>query len=388
MKKSLSSALIFTAAIVLMLAGATQAHGQQKPPAYPYTDTWLTTLNVNTAFPCGNPGDTETSQINKTFQQIAHFQGGGTSDWTCYLTPISITADIFSPVSSFIIIYLPENAVTVNADATIPNNFMICAGPGSSIAAGVGFTLMNHAQPCFGGGGGGSGTLTSVILREGTNITLTGVCNSTTSIDCTINASGGAGSPHPPQFSVQFNNPLGSFDGSADFTTSDTGQVDINSGGTLKIEGALSPGDNYSFQQGPEMLIVSQSANMTGFISTEGLSTYVDDSEAPPQTSGALAVTNVTVSSGTLTVAAVGADTLFTNPGQIAYFTGLATATFLNGKRVIVTNITPGGFTCVYTIFSDYHSSAETGLEEIRPANSQYSVLALGAPTTRGTFSN
>jgi hypothetical protein len=169
MKKSLSGGLIVAAAVALMLAGAVQASGQQKPSAYPYTDAWLTTLNVNTAYPCGNPGDTPSDQINKTFQQISHFNGGGTSDWTCYLTPISIDSDIFSPVTAFIIIDLPENTVTVNANAVIRNNFMICGGPGSSIVAGVGFTLTNHAQPCFGGGGGSAvpgGTPTQVQYND------------------------------------------------------------------------------------------------------------------------------------------------------------------------------------------------------------------------------
>jgi trimeric autotransporter adhesin len=44
------------------------------------------------------------------------------------------------------------------------------------------------------GGGGGSGTVTSATITAGTNITTSGTCSSTTSINCTINASGGGGS--------------------------------------------------------------------------------------------------------------------------------------------------------------------------------------------------
>lgn len=45
-----------------------------------------------------------------------------------------------------------------------------------------------------GPGGGGSGTVTSVDIIQGTNVTLSGTCNSTTAISCTISSSGGSGS--------------------------------------------------------------------------------------------------------------------------------------------------------------------------------------------------
>lgn len=43
-------------------------------------------------------------------------------------------------------------------------------------------------------GAGGSGTVTSVDIIQGTNVTLSGTCNSTTTISCTINSTGGSGS--------------------------------------------------------------------------------------------------------------------------------------------------------------------------------------------------
>ena len=163
--------------LVILLAGtlalfcAPQASAQTPDQGYPYTDAWFTTINLNTVYPCGNPGTTPTLQMQADFKQIHHYAGGGTVDMTCYLGPVPITADIFSPVSDFILIFLPENRVTVNANATIPSNFMICGGPGSSIVAGSGFTLTNNAQPCFGGGGGGgscpgSATPTQILYDE------------------------------------------------------------------------------------------------------------------------------------------------------------------------------------------------------------------------------
>ncbi len=51
----------------------------------------------------------------------------------------------------------------------------------------------------------------------------------------------GGGAPAPPQYSVQFNNPLGTFDGDANFTFHPPYYVDIGAdvGGTLTIENAL-----------------------------------------------------------------------------------------------------------------------------------------------------
>lgn len=139
---------MFLALTALVSTPAARAQG--------YTDTLLTSLNQNTDFPCGNGASTTTQNIIQSIAAAAHF-GGGTVDLTCYQGAITITSDIFSTVSKPILLYLPEHAVTVNANATIPSNFEICGGPGSSIAAGMGFTLTNHAAACFNGFTGGAG---------------------------------------------------------------------------------------------------------------------------------------------------------------------------------------------------------------------------------------
>ena len=148
--------LTFTLAAALFFASAPQTHGQG------YTDAFLTSTNYNTAFPCGNTGTTTTQQIQYAFQAASHYSGG-TVDLTCYQSGISITSDIFSPVSANILLWLPEHTVTVNANATIPSNFEICHGPGGSIVAGSGFTLTNNASACLSGASGG-GTVTSVAM--------------------------------------------------------------------------------------------------------------------------------------------------------------------------------------------------------------------------------
>ena len=91
------------------------------------------------------------NQLSDAFINLTRY-AGGTLDLNCYESAIAISSDVFSPVHVFVLMFLPEHAVTVNANATIPSNFMICSGPGGSIAAGAGFTLTNNAQPCFGGG--------------------------------------------------------------------------------------------------------------------------------------------------------------------------------------------------------------------------------------------
>jgi hypothetical protein len=151
------------------LFGASPAHAQQS-----YASVWLTDLNYNTQYPCGNPTATNpTQQITTSFKQAAHY-GGGTVDWTCYQTAFTLTADIFSPITADILIWGGEHAITVNANATIPANFEICFGPGGSIAAGGGFTLTNNSTPCLGGGGGGgtcpgSAVPTQILYDNGGN---------------------------------------------------------------------------------------------------------------------------------------------------------------------------------------------------------------------------
>ncbi len=160
----------FSALAFLVLAAVTchppllLAQGGATPP---YGEGYFQSLNNSTTYPCGigAPGVTQTTQIQGAFQQTA-FSGGGATDLTCYPGPITITQDIFSPISANIIIWGGEHAITVNANATIPSNFEICFGPGGSIAAGVGFTLTNHASSCL-GGSTGPGTCANALNTEG-----------------------------------------------------------------------------------------------------------------------------------------------------------------------------------------------------------------------------
>jgi hypothetical protein len=67
------------------------------------------------------------------------------------------------------------------------------------------------ANPAWAAAAGG-GTVTSAAIVAGTNVTLSGTCSSTSSINCTINASGGSGSPGGSSGQLQYNN-AGAFGG-------------------------------------------------------------------------------------------------------------------------------------------------------------------------------
>ena len=134
------------------LALAMLAALPQPSAAQGYTDAFLTSINYNTTFPCGGSAPDPTTQVQNALQTAAHYNGGVT-DLTCYQQAITLTADIFSPITKNILLYLPEHVITINANTTIPSNFMICAPPGGSIAAGVGFTLTDNSTHCFNSGG-------------------------------------------------------------------------------------------------------------------------------------------------------------------------------------------------------------------------------------------
>ena len=172
MRAKLTALGFLVAAIVTFNSSPAYAQGGATPP---YGAGYFQVLNDNTTYPCGvgSPGVTVTDQITGALNQTV-FGGGGASDWTCYGQPITITKDVFSPISANILVWGGEHAITVNANATIPSNFEICFGPGGSIAAGVGFTLTNHATSCLGGGGGGgscpgTATPTQILYDDGGN---------------------------------------------------------------------------------------------------------------------------------------------------------------------------------------------------------------------------
>lgn len=180
---------------------------------------------------------------------------------------------------------------------------------------------------------------------------------------------GGGGCPGAvPDTSVIFAHPLGTCDGVTKFTSNESGQVNISLGGTEQIESVTDPTNNYTFGQGHQWFIHSNSADYDGS-TTDGFTAYVNDASTPPQTSGALTGTNVTVAGGLLTVTASGASTLFNQPSLYAYFTGFTNATFLNGMKVQVANADTTSLRAVGTGFSDYSSTADTGTVELQPSS-------------------
>lgn len=178
--------------------GGVQVAGK---PVYPYTHAYLVSLNDSIQYPCGFNG-TPTAQWGYSFFALST---GGDVDATCYQQPFAITADIFSPVAKPILIWLPDVAITVNANVTIPSNFELCYGPGSSIAAGAGYTLTNNATPCLSGGptpptGNVNWYVNNILIGtepggnfdNGANTTWSGVDDPTNHrVDITVNAAGG-----------------------------------------------------------------------------------------------------------------------------------------------------------------------------------------------------
>lgn len=120
--------------------------------AQTYTDAWLNSINANTQMPCGNYQLSITAQIQASIQQVVN-KGGGVVDLTCYTTAITLTADVWSSVTGTpITMVLPAQTITVNANATIPNNWTMVFHQGSSIVAGNSFTLTNNSIDVVAGG--------------------------------------------------------------------------------------------------------------------------------------------------------------------------------------------------------------------------------------------
>lgn len=86
---------------------------------------------------------------------LAAIKANGTVDMTCYQNPLSFNSDIFSPVSKYVTVIMPPTTLTLNADTTIPSNFMLCYRSGSALTPGIGHSLTDNSTPCGPGGGGG-----------------------------------------------------------------------------------------------------------------------------------------------------------------------------------------------------------------------------------------
>lgn len=90
----------------------------------------------------------------------------------------------------------------------------------------------------------------------------------------------------------------------------------------------------------------------------------------------ASAVTNVAIVGNVLTVTATNTNLL--SPGQQETFSGLATATFLNGQTVTIATVTPTQFTAAFTRTPDYVSAVDTGNATTADV---YDVVISGTPT-------
>ena len=147
--------LAMICAVLSLAMAAPFAHGQNYPQ---YTEQFIGNLNWDTVNPCGWPnGQSPTAQMQGALGNL-QFYGGGVLDLTCYVTNITVTADVFSPISAPVTLILSPHTITVNANATIPSNFTIICYAGGSIVAGGGYTLTNNAASiCTGGGGGAPG---------------------------------------------------------------------------------------------------------------------------------------------------------------------------------------------------------------------------------------
>jgi hypothetical protein len=170
-------------------------------------------------------------------------------------------------------------------------------------------------------------------------------------VDCAV-PPGTGGVPSPPQFSVQFNDPLGVFAGSSKFVTNSTGFVDINGGGTFEIDALVSPSGNNIFTDGMNLYAYNNGADVLG-----SFEFYYDDSAKPP-TASVFTVSNVAITSKILTV------TTTTNPGAVkgspVVFAGLTTAAFLNNLILYAADTTASTVVCYYN-HVDYGSTADTG---------------------------
>lgn len=314
----------WTLVVILAIVWAVRANAQT------YTDAFLNSVNRTWQAPCGSPG-APTAQISNSLASLTMYQGG-TLDLECYQQAVSITADVFSPVSVPVTMFLPAHTVTVNANATIPSNFMICSISGGSIVAGAGYTLTNNAQSCFGGGGGST-------------------------------------SPGGPEYAVQFNQPLGTFDGVSNFLANspeqDQAGLDLNSGWALEIDSTSAGNDrpdgiDVGFpipSATAPTILVSSSGVYSGFGFDQGFEAQMADVNTPPLSTAD--ISSVQVSNNLVTVTM----TSLPNWETLMTFSGLTNATFLNGQTLYIlneSNSSPWTLTGPFT-HADYGPTSDTG---------------------------
>jgi len=218
----------------------------------------------------------------------------------------------------------------------------------------------DFAQQVNGGGSGGSGTVTNVTLTPGSNVTTSGTCSSTTSINCTLNAT--ATSPGGTSGQIGYNNSgaFGGFTASGDATINTaSGAVTVTktSGTAFGALATVAPGSGVA-------AALAASANGTGGIglvngaitATDCLewssSGIVDAGFVCGNTTGAASSTNGDLASFNGTTGKILADSgvvaanVVTGPasatsGHFATFNGTSGKSIQDGGSTVTLSATP-----------------------------------------------
>lgn len=324
-----------------------------------WTDAFLNSINRTWQAPCGTFG-AATSQIANSLASLTQYQGG-TLDLDCYQEAVSITADVFSPISVPVTVFLPAHTVTVNANATIPHNFMICSISGGSIVAGVGYTLTNNAQSCFNGGSGGT--------------------------------------PGGPEYAVQFNYPDGTFGGVSNVLLNSPDTVapealDLNNGMGFEFDSAGVGSANSS--NGVLIGTSEQAGDLAPWITTFDNGAFsagspsafianLSDASAPPGDS--FPISSVSLTNDLVTITTSTATNL--SVGYVFELSGLTNATFLNGANIYVLNVqvSSAPYTVTgYFSHANYGPTADTGTVTPELGTEETSYFTSISETFNGDF--
>ena len=187
---------------------------------------------------------------------------------------------------------------------------------------------------------------------------------------------GGGGTPAPPVDSIQYNSPLGSFDGSSTFTSTPYSgnapnellNILLNSGTNFEVDAPISPSTNNCFIDG-----VANVCQTDGSNGAPNLFTFLA-TDSGTQASTAYPLTNIAVASQVVT-AITSTDASALTVGMTVTFSGLTGDTFLNGQFGSILNSSATGFTAIADT-SDYSSAPETGQASAIYGTSPDSILA------------
>ena len=175
--------------------------------------------------------------------------------------------------------------------------------------------------------------------------------------------------------SVLFNN-AGACDGVVQFVTNSSGNVTIQQGGDFTIAALVAASTNNTYGNGTQFYLQSDGSNYNPD-NPDGFQALVTDQNVPPVSAGALTITNIAVDvNGIVTVTASGASTLFNNaPDQYASFSGLTTATFLNGQVLQVLSADSSSFIAASND-GEYDSASDTGAVELQSSSNPVGYTA------------